>query len=433
MYEFKVNKSANDIEDICIAYGLCSILYMNDIEFKLKDNLSMYSIYTEEFDLEEVVYNDILGKPWNLNSTSTDRELMGGADKNGEIKKGRIEYMNEFIDDNLQDILLKYLGRERSKEVDKSISATSMGNVYYANGIRAGLKPTSQRVNISNSYLSLLGFIYGASYCKNAKTEINMMLKPIETSEIKKPYNFTYQDKETGVIKPWVKPTTNGSHVNTMAIMIVETLINYSMVQKEYSDIICIKYGKSSNKPLMDKTYNIKIPCLSIEFLNDFKKLLTWSNVDDDVRESVSNYILDMYSYNKLSKMIRIMSKTNSLINIKFKEEMIGMFENKNKIAEIYNSDTVIKLGKGLNRLLRDNRGFDIQVKLYSITNQMHLQRCIRMLIDSYRRGYKQYLLNDEELKSLLNSITNNENCKICADAILSYAKVFITKKEEEK
>lgn len=422
MYEFRVEKSANDIEDICVAYGLCSILESNDIKFTLKDNMSMYSIYTEEFDLEEIVFNDLNTdcKPWNINTNSNNKEMIG-----------RLKLLNEYFNSNMIDILNYYLGINKNK-LEKE-SAVAIGSNYYTYSIRGGTGVGSLKVNKIISYMSMLGWIYSASYCINDKNETTMILKPKNTNEIKRPYNFSYIDKETGEIKIMSSfpKGDKGSHINTKAIMMVNTLINHNLLQEEYSDIICIQCEKGSNKPSADKTFNIKIPRLSQEFLNDIIKSLTWSKVDIDVKEVTSKYILDIYKYKNFSKLIRIYGKVdNAKINMKFKEEILKVYND--KINEIYNCESIIKLGRGLGRLLKDKSGFEIQTKLYSISNKFHLQRCMRMLIDSYRRKYDKYLIDDESVRNILNIAENKNDCKVCADAMISYAKVFINVKEEK-
>lgn len=210
-----------------------------------------------------------------------------------------------------------------------------------------------------------------------------------------------------------------------MSRLYIETLIKYKMLSDEYSDVIFIQNILAGNKPLYDKTMNIKIYKLSQKYLDDLLKKLTWSNVSEDVKDVTARYILNINKYKEFSKLIKIYSKDgNSKINNDFKGEILDMYSE--TIKKIYNDETINKIGKGFNRLLRDNKGFEIQTKLYNVANEKHLVKVLRMIIDLYSRNYKSAILNNEELNELINTIEDKEYAKICSDAILSIGKVFI-------
>ena len=76
-------------------------------------------------------------------------------------------------------------------------------------------------------------------------------------------------------------------------------------------------------------------------------------------------------------------------------------------VKYIYNNEIVIKLGRSLNRLLRDNKGYNAQIKLYTIANEKHLQSAIRNIVDEYKRVYNKNALNSEELINIINKINN--------------------------
>lgn len=430
-YEFKVIKTANDIEDICVSYGICKILEDNEIDFELKDNKSMYSIYTEEFNINDLEFQNInVEDIWNFSSSANLTEKKGYIDGN----QGSLG-LNKFLQDNLIDIFNYFLTGE-FKNGYKSTGSVSIGNCFYGYGIRANTNPKSLTISPIVKYLSMLGWIYGCSYCKTEKTcEITALLKPYNTDEVKKPFNFSYINKEMGEKKILVQ-IKDSSEINMMARLYLETLIKYEMLSDEYSGIIFMRSILSGKKPLSDKTISVKIQNLSHQYLDDLLKKLTWSNMDDNIKDVTARYVLNLESYNSFSKLIRIYSKyDNSKIDKKFKEEILNMYNK--KIKDIYNSEVVNKLGDGFGRLLRDKKGFDIQVKLYSVANEKHLFRVIRTIIDMYSRNYisksgnNASIINDEELLQLTQLINDKDDAKICADALLSIGKVFIIKKEE--
>jgi hypothetical protein len=429
-YEFKVIKTANDIEDICISYGICKILEDNEIDFRLKDNKSMYSIYTEEFNINDLEFEEIdVDDIWNFSSSANLTEKKGYINGNtGDLG------LNKFLEENLVDIFNYFLTGEL-KQKYKSTGSVSVGNSFYGYGTRANTSPKSLTISPIVKYLSMLGWIYSCSYCKNKNVEITALLNPYNTDEIKKPFNFSYTDKETGEKKIIVQ-MTKSSEINMMSRLYIETLIKYKMLSNEYSDVIFMQNILSGNKPLSDKTTKIKIYDLSQQYLDDLLKKLTWSNVSEDVKDTTARYVLNLANYNSFSKLVRIYSKDdNSKINSNFKEEILNMYNQ--KIKNIYNNEVVNKLGSGFGRLLRDKKGFDIQVKLYTVVNEKHLFRVVRTIIDMYSRNYISKsgnnisVINDEELLSLTQLINDKHDAKICVDALLSIGKVFITKKEE--
>lgn len=428
-YEFKIIKTSNDIEDINISYGLCGILKYNRIPFRLKDNKSMYSIYTEEFDIEELIFDELNpNEIWNINSTSGFSEITGFI-VGGKSSLG----LNKFISTYLNEIFNYFLTQNIDKTIIKSESSVSIGNCFYSFGVRGGCTPKALSINPVKKYLSYLGWVYSCSYCKNGNIEITAILRPSNTGEINKPFNFSYVDKETGELKinTCLKKS---SEVNLMARLYIETLIKYKMLSEEYSDIIFMKNILAGHKPLSDKTEMIPVYKISNKYMDDLLKSLTWSIVSEDVKDITSKYVLNMKKYSYFSKLIRIYSKEQkALINNDFKEEILNMYNE--RIKKIYNNEVINKLSKGFGRLLRDKKGFDIQAKLYNVTNEKHLFRVIRYIIDTYSRVYISKgngisIINNEELLSLTQLINNKDDAKICVDAILSIGKVFIVKKE---
>lgn len=417
MFEFKVHKTANEIEDICVAYGVCKILNDNDIEFRLKDNKSMFSIYTEEFELDELEYYDLEeeNKPWNVSSYTN----------NGEYKN-KIPKVNNYMSENIVDIFKDLLGQEEMKV--KNIPYSSLGNNHCvkSNSTPQGIKKGNENIH----YLSIIGWIHGCSYVNNNKMEATMVLKPCYTDEIKKPYCITYADKETGESKI-LTCVSNSSEINMIARLYCETIINFNLVSTEYERVIIMYSMMTSNKPLAHKTFSLNVyDELTIDFFKDMLKTITWNSIPIDVENITSNYILNIDRYVSFSKLIRVYSKNNALINIKFKEEMLSLYSE--TVKNIYNNEIVIKLGRSLNRLLRDNKGYNAQIKLYTIANEKHLQSAIRNIVDEYKRVYNKNALNSEELINIINKINNKNEAKICADAIIAYSKVFIKNKDNE-
>ena len=77
-----------------------------------------------------------------------------------------------------------------------------------------------------------------------------------------------------------------------------------------------------------------------------------------------------------------------------------------------------------------NSKAIEILTKLYSVSNEEGLMRCIRYIADTYKRYLKFNFIKDDVILEIANLINNRKEAKICTDAIISYARVFYTKKQ---
>lgn len=423
MFEFKISKTSNEIEDICVAYGVCKILKDNDIPFRLKDNSSKFSIYTEIFDLEELEYYEMdnAGKPWNLSSYTTNSEY---KDKSNKI--------NEYMEENIVSIF-KYILKDDKEFKDKNINYSSWGNNYCTKS-NSNIK-TAKSGSRMRHYLSAIGWLHGCSYIRSKYTdnqdiEATIILKPKDTDEIKKPYNGTYVNKDTGEVK--IYAYSKKSQNNVVADIYCKTSINYNLLADEYDGIIVMYCTATKNKPMPNKTEELKIHRhFSNNFYNEMIRYITHSYTPIDVEIAVSQYVLNLEKYKEFSNLIRACAKNNTFIKNNLKKEMVFLYGQ--IIKDIYDNIAIMKLGKGLNRLLYENKGYMAQIKLYGVANEKHIHNCVRLICDEYKRTFGYSVISDAELLEVIEIIDGKDNAKICADAIISYAKVFIENKKEIK
>lgn len=411
--EYKIIKTSNQIEDICICYGICKILDDNEIDYTLEDFKSYYNIITQEFMVEELEYNDIIDDNiWNINTT-----LKGNVSSN-------INNMNKFISDNLINIFTYYLSGELDIKF-KYEPSISIGNVFYSLGMRASEKDKSLKINPIKKYLSLLGWIYGCTYCKNKEVEITAILKPQKTNSVKKPFNFSYVDKESGDLK--ILTRLNGDlGINIQAKIYIETLLKYKMICDEYDKIIFSVATLGGNKPLPNKTFELKIKDYSEDLLEDLKKKITWDIFNVDIKRVISSYIING-NYNNFREVIRTCSKfKNVIFNQKFLKELNSMYD------DIYTNTIINKIGRGYKKLFDDNKGYPLQVELLNIKNKEKLFKCIRNIILKYKK-YTQYnLITEDEFKELVSLVDTDKKAEVCADTILTLGNLFIKFKEDK-
>lgn len=416
---FTILNTSNEIEDICIAYGLCKILADNDIEFLLKKLKSKITINTDDFDIEELEWIDVtIDDCYNINSNMNSNDI-----------KKRLVKLNDFMSkkENLCSIFKYYISLNENDLIDsltKKCDSIGIGNCYYSLGKRAKdvsrVKPLRIPPYIKN--LSFTGWVYGVSYICNDNIETSTILIPKETSIIYKPYEFTYKDEDTEEIK--IRRKISGtSNIVLSSRQYIETLRQYNFIKDKYDKIIFMQLSMSKNKPLADKSFELPIYNWDNELLERFSKILYYSTNDYDVKEVTANFILDT-RYINFSKLIKMYSKKEQIMDLKFKEELLGMYTT--RIQEIYNNEIVNKLGRGLHKLLYNKRGFTIQTQLYNVMNAFHLQKCIRQIVDEYSRVFKFPLITNEELIEIVNFIQDKKEAKICTDAILAMSKVFI-------
>lgn len=408
--ELYVYKTSNEIEDTYITYGLAKILEDNDIEYKIIKQNHRYLIKTEGFDKDEIEWIDI-----TLEDCKMVNSTMSKANKNGQISK-----MNKYMNQNINEIINYYTSFEQNE--DKKMDAIQVGSVFYSLGLRGSAVAVKHKVKTNKRHLSYFGFISASSYTKNKNIEINAVLTPRETKSIYKPFTFGKKNEETGEYEVWT--TMNKmSDIEMMARVYLETHIKYKYLEKECEKIIFTKLLPAGNKPLVDKTEELKLVNWSYDLLKQLNFDLFGRKTSVDLKDKISRFVIDK-KYSNLKTMINQYSKDNKIMNKKFEEELIDMYSD--KIKRIYKNENVQKLAKGFNTLSYNGEGFDIQAKLYSVANEMHIQDIIVKLGDAYKRKYKgSILLRHEEFQEVMNLINDKKDAKIMANAILS-GKVFV-------
>lgn len=422
---FLIIKTSNEINDNCIANGLCKLLDDNEIRFNLKNLNATIEIDTEDFNIEDLIYIPItIEDCYNVNSSlSRTKDLFREQTNTGQLPK-----LNNFMENNLIDIFKYYNTLDEKYLNDEMIlkdGALNIGSHYYTLSIRGNATPKSLKIESYKRHLAFLGWIYSTSYISNKEIEINSILIPKETQEICKPFQII--NKENKIIT-----VLKGEKENIlMAEYYLETLKEYNFIHQNYEKIIFLELTKNSNKPLPNKSFDVKIYNWCNELCESFLKVLRFSNIDDKVKYITAQYVLCANSIN-FNKLIKIYAKYNQKINKKFMKEILNMYDNK---YDICTDEVVSKLGNGLNRLFyynntakqkKRNRCYEIQVQLLNVRNKFHIQKTIMMLLLEYNRVFKYELLNSKEKDDLFTKINSNQEAQIYSIGILAQANVFV-------
>lgn len=408
--------------ELFIAYGLCRILKDNDITWTLTNNNSCFLIeVNKNFCYRDLILNPLEEQDlWNVNSSLNNTERMK-----------RLESVNQYFDseENMERIFSYYetLDKQYLKGVKKE-RATYCGTVFYTKGVRGGNAADSQNVTDFENKLSFLGFLNSATYC-TTDFEINAVLVPRKTSQLRMPFVFSTTDKETGETKKYTYLSkTTKSIVNARIYLHSITKFLSESVIEEYEKVLFMQMAPTANKPMADKTFYTPIIGMSIDLCEDLLAKLEWSNISDDVKHAVADWVLHM-NVNTFFYFLKMCSKKNVFIEKIKMEELIAL--QNQRVQEIFNSESVKLLGRGLNRLIREKRGYEIQVELLNCYNIQILTKIIRDINLLYYKNFSQYRLEEKNIIEIIGFADTDADVEIISNAILTYATVFFERKKE--
>lgn len=426
--ELKVYHSSNTIQDICEVNGLCKLLEINDIEYELIKLEEYYLIKHEDFNYDEAEFFDIAEEDcYTCNSSLNKKE-----------KLNSINGANDFLSKNIS-LVLKYYAEHNDKLLKgmKKEGSLCIGSFFNTKSIRASTSPGSFKVHSLKRSTAFLGWITSTTYITNDDVEINAILIPKKTNRVLRPHEFTYTDKETNEIikRVYFGKQSKKSDIIMLAEIYTNTTNEYLLYRNSHNDveiesIIFMMLTKAVQKPLPNRCFQLPIYNWSRDFYIKLGNILNYSFADYDVKDITARYILkpNLLNYHKL---VQIYSKKEQLLEVKYKEDIINMYNN--KVQKIHNNISVQKLGRGLSILLYNKKGFEILTRLYTVRTPESLAIRIREIEDTYARVKSYALLNNEEHLELVNLINTNKDAVICANAIISFGRVFYEKKADEK
>lgn len=439
MLKFKVPKTSNDIEDSCITYGIIALLEHVNAEIQIiKDNPSHYLIECEDFNLEKVNKKDF---KLTLDDMKSTTPLL-----NKKNIENNIQAIYKLIKERGSDILNYYLTEDKS--YIKGLNNDSVGfcgNVFFMTGLRLNATVSSFKTPKHQKYLSLIGWSKYVSKLqiikknspindKNTEHYIYLIPKIKEVEQIDKIVLWT-KDRETGLNKEL--NFISDESVNTALAKVLLSNIEHEITSDGYNGFYSVVLIPSNQKTIPNtfKTINFLDELLSNDLIEWFSRKL----YNIDIKEYAAKFILDMSNYSKLSSFIKIMSKKDyyekngeikmGYIPQKIIKELLSM--QSDKVIEIYNNKSIKRLGQGLNRLLKDDKGYEVQVNILSTNNLEQLMKGITKLCTLYRRYYSEEnkiksLINDEQIDKIFKLIDSNKDAKVVADAILFNSKIFL-------
>ncbi|WP_156936119.1 hypothetical protein [Anoxybacteroides tepidamans] len=191
-----------------------------------------------------------------------------------------------------------------------------------------------------------------------------------------------------------------------------------------------MQMAPTAKKPMADKVFVTPVVRLSIDLCEELLSKLERSTVSDDVKFAISEWVLT-FNEHSFSHLIKTCSKKRESIEKGRMEELIAL-QNK-RVQEIFNSESVKLVGRGLNRLIRDKKGYEIQVALLNCYNVRTLTRIIRDINLLYYKNYNQYRLEEKHIAEIIGFSETDKDVQIIGDAILTYSTVFFERKEQKE
>ena len=421
-----VIKTSNEIEDISVVYGLAYLLESSGFDFVIKQMKSKY-IIESDFDIEDIEWHPLELEDLNMFPSTTNK-----SNKLAGIRK-----MNDFFGrEGVLVALFNYyntLDKDYLKKakITSNPRVSSIGSQFYTLGVRGRAKEDNANRPIHIKKLSYLGFAKSVSLIKNDNLEINSIMIPRYAEEILKPFTFGYTDKEEGNYKT-ITMSGGTSETELLLNVILETNMKYQYIRDDIEKIIIMTWTPAGNSPLANKTYDLKMKDWNLDTLYDLNRNLFRYRKDQMMLLTIANFVMDS-NYNNFGKLIEQYAINNSMLQENHKKGMIGEMDK--TIQNIYNNESIQKLGKGLNTLIyRQKGGYDSYSKLLSVANTSDLQLAILTLGQEYSKAYKYSLITQEELLGVIGLSNSSTLSKVVANAIIS-GRVFIdfNKKTKEE
>lgn len=432
-------KEDNVITELCIAYGLLSILNEFGIDVRLKNYKSAFVIEL----YEDVDYEELFIVP-------TDKEMdIKYATISSMVNKKNYELMVEKMfgksdgffekQENIVSIFNYYETLDESYLSNfEKIRMVYVGSAYGAKGQRGYYGPNNPVVLEHVRWLATLGHFRATTYVEiNKKRELTWLPIPSE-SGIKEVVRFdlyTYKDKENGLTMP-LKNLTNDS----LSVGLARTLLSIQekMLQEqifeEYEGVYMLTTTPGGQSPLNDKNKVFELVDLPFGTIEKLKEIVTDKNRSFDVKEATGKLITErtIASFNNFSKNI---SKFESNLGYKtleltHTEEISHMF----KQSDLFNSEGIRRTAQGLSMMMSKKKGYNIQVGLMNAVTPSQLIKTLQELSFIYSRTIPTgTMLKNEDLLEVLELAESEEfGATQVANMILLLSNTYISNKKTE-
>lgn len=418
---YKVYKKDNEYLALMTAYGLAKILNDNEFDFVIRNKKAWFEV---EADVE-LPYED-----WIFHGVSEDDiQYLGDKILSKSERENRYHDLNQFFEEpNHLNLTFRYYetGDESYIKHLDTKSTLIINSIYYSKGRRGSNKPSGAKISTVESMLSLYGYANAVSFYKTKDFETISVFVPRETKVFRKPYEFySRRDKETGEVKR-ITYFGKDAKIQRTAILYLEAIksLQRESIVKDFESIFIASFLRTSQKPTPDKSYHIPVHSLSIDTCDELLKKLTYSNVPEDIKMLLSQFIV-FQSSDLFGKLMRLMAKKNEIMYAFVLKEWISL--QSEQLQRIYQHEIVKKAGKRLARLQSMNKGHQAKVCLVGCSTFKDLSKGLSLLSMEYRKIFASPFKMDE-VEELMTLAKDANDVRIIADAILMYGSIWFDK-----
>lgn len=442
MNQLVVEKRHNPIMDLSIAYGLLYLLTFNEVKTKLTNHRNAYVITYEDFDIESISLYKLdqfdfnFGKFLNRKNKKKIIEVLFDDIETGErsklLEEGHLEAIINYYSTDVNERITS----ELPKELKKTTNMTIIGSWYGGKGQRSNLATSiGYKTNQLERWLSELGFITTASFMSIDDDDFLLwMAIPSKIGVVEnKLFEETTKDEESGEYKR--RQFTRSDNVETVIaerLLYIQDRMAKLNIINNYDGALFMQGWNNGNTGSADKVKLLDWYPYTEETLEYTMNMLRPFSNDKkiELRYELSKWLLTR-TQQSYHNFVQVLAKEGRKIYEIQREDYLIMAN----IKDLHTNIGIITIGKRLNGLLHEKRGFEVLVDLMDVHSKAQLMEVIGNMSIIHNKVTKGRfnLWNNEEHAEFLK-VVNDEafTAKDITSAILLHSQTYPKKEEVE-
>lgn len=441
--ELVIEKRHNEVMDLSIAYGLLHILNFNEIKASLHNYKGAFVIRHEDFNpnnmflfqQEEFDFGKFLNRG---NQKKLVKKVFDDP-----VEDTRSELLNEGIFESIINYYSSDVNkREEQKfpnKIEKLTDVTIIGSWYGGKGQRSkSAHSVGYRTMKFERWLAELGFVTTASFLSIDGDDFLIWLAQPSEKGTKENRRFeqSYVDKETGEIKKlrFIRADNVESVIAEQLLNIQEKATSDNLLD-EYDGVLFLQGWNNGNTGSPDKVRSLDWYPFSDNTLTQTKQFLQpyLNDKKIELRYQLAKWLLTR-TKQSFYELVQVLAKDARKININNRKDYLYMA----KLEKLHTNKGVAVIGKRLNGLLYDKKGYGVLVDFMDVHSKSELMNVVSKMSVIHNKATKgQFnIWNDEEYASFLK-VVNDERFKAkdISSAILLHSQTYPAKrtKEEDK
>lgn len=438
MPELVIEKHHNPVMDLSIAYGLFHILTDNDTKATLKNYPSAYVITYDHFDAEEA-YLIPPDEEWVnfgrfLNRTHKRKmmeNLYGTENKESLLLANNtlpsiIRYFETPIPDRTTDNIPDHARKNNWTGI--------IGTWYGGKGHRtAGNATTGYRAPLFERWLAELGFIHAVSFTSIKDNDFLLWVgipSEVGTTDIRR-FEDKNVNKETGEISRRQYLRSHSVEIALAQTQLgVQQKMQTSNIQNQYDGALYMRGWFNGNTGSPDWVNTLELYPFRE---NTVQAALIHMNATPrdkkiDFQHTLSTWLIER-KQQSFYDAVAVIAKENRWVNPEESEDYLHMAG----LTELHTNVGVVRIGRRLNELLFNKRGYTLTLDLMDVHTNEDLMRAVSNVSVEYDKLVKgRYpLWNKEEFDAFIETVDNPDyQGQDIASAILLLSKTRQEKKE---